>query len=369
MKSEGKAKPLAQHISGMEFAIALVTVLAVFAALCLLGALSWRSIAAGVAAAVLATVWLARKFVTRIGGYTGDCLGAVQQVAGRMGLYFLTPGAIQRPSEVLYDRADSAFARIGGGTHDWPALLAGADWLHVSGVTPALGQRAADGVLTAVRAARAAGAKVSFDGNFRPKLWEAWGGDAPTILRGLMAEADLLFASHRDLQVVLGLEFPQATPQERFAAGAAAAFQAFPHLRQMAATVRVQRSVDHHVEADSSRRQRVQDRRDGTRLVGNSGQRDPRLVAVGGDPRDFVSFHIHSRKLRDDPRSRHVFERRQHAQRQILAHRKPDRARLKHFRSDARQLERCVDGLVTDGLVARIPGPGPDDPVAYRLPA
>ena len=172
---------------------------------------------------------------------------AVQQAAGRMGLYFLTPGAIQRPSEVLYDRADSAFARIGGGTHDWPALLAGADWLHVSGVTPALGQRAADGVLTAVRAARAAGTKVSFDGNFRPKLWAARGGDAPTILRGLMAEADLLFASHRDLQVVLGLEFPQATPQERFAAGATAAFQAFPHLRQMAATVRVQRSVDHHV--------------------------------------------------------------------------------------------------------------------------
>ena len=76
---------------------------------------------------------------------------AVQQVAGRMGLYFLTPGAIQRPSEVLYDRADSAFARVGGGTHDWPALLAGADWLHVSGVTPALGQRAADVVLAAVR--------------------------------------------------------------------------------------------------------------------------------------------------------------------------------------------------------------------------
>ena len=172
---------------------------------------------------------------------------AVQQATGRMGLYFLTPGAIQRPSEVLYDRADSAFARVGGGTHDWPALLAGADWLHVSGVTPALGQRAAEGVLAAVRAARAAGTKVSFDGNFRPKLWEAWGGDAPTILRALMAEADLLFASHRDLQVVLGLEFPQATPQERFAAGAAEAFRAFPHLRQMAATVRVQRSVDHHV--------------------------------------------------------------------------------------------------------------------------
>lgn len=171
---------------------------------------------------------------------------AVQAMPGRMGLYFLTPGAIQRPSEVLYDRADSAFARAGGGRHDWPALLGGADWLHVSGITPALGMQAAEGTLAAMRAARAAGVKVSFDGNFRPALWKAWNGDAPAILRGLMAEADVLFASHRDLQVVLGLEFPQPTPQERFASGAAAAFHAFPHLRQMAATVRVQRSVDHH---------------------------------------------------------------------------------------------------------------------------
>lgn len=81
VKSEGKSKPLAQHMSGAELAIALTTVLAVLAALYLLGALSWRSIAAGVAAVALVTVWLARKFVRRIGGYTGDCLGAVQQVA------------------------------------------------------------------------------------------------------------------------------------------------------------------------------------------------------------------------------------------------------------------------------------------------
>jgi len=200
---------------------------------------------------------------------------AVQQAPGRMGLYFLTHGALQRPSEVLYDRADSVFARAGGGAHDWPALLAGAVWLHVSGVTPALGQQAADGVLAAVKAARAAGVKVSFDGNFRPKLWDAWGGDAPTILRGLMSEADLLFASHRDLQVVLGLEFPQATPQERFAAGAAAAFKAFPHLRQMAATVRVQRSVDHHVLSG------ITALRDGSLLTTPSYEISPIIDRIG----------------------------------------------------------------------------------------
>ena len=170
----------------------------------------------------------------------------LQTAPGRMGLYFLTPGAIHRPSEVLYDRADSAFARAGGGVHDWPGLLAGADWLHVSGVTPALGQGAADGILQAVRAAREAGVRVSFDGNFRPRLWETWRGDAPAILRQIMAEADLLFASHRDIEVVLGESFPQTAYEDRFHAGASAAFDAFPRLQRMAATHRVQRSVDHH---------------------------------------------------------------------------------------------------------------------------
>lgn len=171
---------------------------------------------------------------------------AVGKADGRMGLYFLTPGAIQRPSEVLYDRAGSAFARHGGGEHDWKALLQGADWLHVSGVSPALGQLAADRTLQAVRAARAAGVKVSFDGNFRPKLWEAWHGDAAGILRSIMAEADLMFASHRDIQVVLGQAFSQETSHARFLAGAEAAFSAFPHLQRMAATQRLQHSVDHH---------------------------------------------------------------------------------------------------------------------------
>lgn len=173
----------------------------------------------------------------------------VQRGEGRMGLYFLSTGAVQRPSQVLYDRADSAFARAGGGEHDWPALLAGADWLHVSGVTPALGAQAAAGTLVAMRAARAAGVKVCFDGNFRPQLWKAWNGDSASILRGLMAEADLLFASHRDIEVVLGKRYEQGDAAVRFEAAARDAFAAFPALQRMAATTRDQRSVDHHVLA------------------------------------------------------------------------------------------------------------------------
>ncbi len=167
--------------------------------------------------------------------------------SGRMGLYFLATGAGHRPSEVLYDRVDSAFANTGNDHYDWPAALAGAALLHVSGVTPALGQTTADAAIAAARAAHSAGAMVSFDGNYRPKLWAAWDGDPQTILRGLIAEADIAFADHRDIAVVLGDDNDSAHDTDaRFAAAAARAFAAFPHLQRIATTVRTQHSVDDH---------------------------------------------------------------------------------------------------------------------------
>ncbi len=177
----------------------------------------------------------------------GVCTRGLRPAPGRLGLYFLSTGALQRPSAVLYDRAGSAFAEADPAGYDWRALLAGADWLHLSGVSPALGERAARASLDAAEAAVAQGVKVSFDGNFRPSLWAASGGDAPGLLRRLMACADLLFADHRDMAVVLGLETPQATPEARVAAAADAAFAAFPRLRRLATTLRETRSVDEHV--------------------------------------------------------------------------------------------------------------------------
>lgn len=91
----------------------------------------------------------------------------------RMGLYFLATGAVQRASEVVYDRAGSAFANSSAKDHPWPALLSGAHLLHVSGVSPALGANVAESVLGAVHAARAAGVRVSFDGNYRPRCGDA----------------------------------------------------------------------------------------------------------------------------------------------------------------------------------------------------
>ncbi|MCC8616630.1 sugar kinase [Xanthomonas vesicatoria] len=170
----------------------------------------------------------------------------VRRVDGRMGLYFLTTGAIHRPSEVVYDRADSAFALASADAYDWPALLEGAQWLHLSGVSPALGADVAQATLAAARAARAAGVKVSFDGNYRPKLWQRWQGDARGILHQLFECADVVFADYRDIGVVLGGEFAQDTLEARVEAAAQQAFAAFPQLQLMACTQRVAHNVDHH---------------------------------------------------------------------------------------------------------------------------
>lgn len=170
----------------------------------------------------------------------------VRAAPGRMGLYFLETGAGLRPSSVLYDRADSAFARAQAEDYDWPAALAGASCLHLSGVTPALGPQGALAALAAAVAARAAGVQVCFDGNFRAKLWQQWGADPSRILRELMGQADLMFADHRDIAVALGHEIRGERFETCVAQAAARAFEAFPHLQRLVCTQREQRDVDHH---------------------------------------------------------------------------------------------------------------------------
>ncbi len=171
---------------------------------------------------------------------------AVQFRPGRMGLYFLTAGAGHRPAEVLYDRADSAFALAPTDIIDWDLALAGCSWLHLSGITPAVSRSAAESALRAVRAARARGVSVSFDCNYRAKLWERWHGSAKTILAELVNEADLLFAEQRDIGLILGRDYEGVPAEQRFQKAAGEALEAFPRLQRITTTVRVQRNVDDH---------------------------------------------------------------------------------------------------------------------------
>ncbi len=173
----------------------------------------------------------------------GVDVGGVRFGPGRMGLYFLTPGAGLRPSDILYDRVGAAFARADPAAVDWNAELDGAARLHVSGVTPAIGPNGAAAAERAVAAANRLGVPVSFDGNYRSKLWAEWDGDGPAILGSILAGADLAFVSDQDVGLILGRRFDSRDPAQRLVAAAEAAFAAFPRLTRVAATTRLRHEV------------------------------------------------------------------------------------------------------------------------------
>ena len=121
----------------------------------------------------------------------------------RAGLYFAELGVAPRVSSVLYDRAASAMGRVTPGTIDWPAVFRGARWLHVSGITPALSESAAAVTAEALIAAKQAQLIVSYDLNYRSKLWSA--EKARAVQEPLMEHVDVLIITEEDTRVVFGM--------------------------------------------------------------------------------------------------------------------------------------------------------------------
>ena len=121
---------------------------------------------------------------------------------GRVGLYFVEVGGA-RVSSVLYDRAGSAISKITPGTVDWASVFAGARWYHVSGITPALSDGAAQVTAESLAAAQKAGLTVSYDLNYRSKLWSA--KVARAVQEPLMEHVDVLTTAADDARVVFGI--------------------------------------------------------------------------------------------------------------------------------------------------------------------
>lgn len=136
----------------------------------------------------------------------GVHVGHILRGGDRVGIYFAETGASQRAGNVIYDRAHSAISEIEPGAIAWPDVLAGARWFHVTGITPALGPKAAAAVRGALEAARSAGARVSVDLNYRRKLWSE--AQAQAAMRPLMQWVDVVIANEEDIQAVLGLHVP-----------------------------------------------------------------------------------------------------------------------------------------------------------------
>ena len=128
---------------------------------------------------------------------------SIVRSGARVGIYFAETGASQRASAVIYDRAHSAISEMAPAAIDWDAVMAGAAWFHVTGITPALGEGAAAATAAAVAAAKRAGARVSVDLNFRKKLWSEVA--AQTTMTRLVQQVDVVIANEEDLQAVLGI--------------------------------------------------------------------------------------------------------------------------------------------------------------------
>ena len=122
----------------------------------------------------------------------------------RVGIYFLEKGASQRPSKVIYDRADSAIANADTADFDWDAVFDGADWFHFTGITPALGDNVAAITLMACQKAKERGITVSCDLNYRKKLWSR--DKAREVMTGLMKYVDVCIANEEDAADVFGIK-------------------------------------------------------------------------------------------------------------------------------------------------------------------
>ena len=221
-------------------------------------------------AASLALLGAKARFVTALPQHTiaDACVGFLNGLGvdtshilrtsrGRLGIYFLETGANQRPSNVIYDRANSSVSLTPASEYAWDKIFEGAQWLHTTGITPALSQISADAALHAVRAAKDAGLTVSCDLNFRKKLWN-WepGTDSKALagrtLRGILPYVDVLIANEEDAADVLGIHAANTDVESgqldisAYPDVASQIAAEFPNIQYVAITLRESISASHN---------------------------------------------------------------------------------------------------------------------------
>lgn len=191
---------------------------------------------------------LAQACLQELRGLGVDTRHVLQQ-GERMGIYFLETGSNHRASKVIYDRAHSAIAMAQPGDIDWKAAFFGAVWLHITGITPAISQAAADLSLEAVQAAKALGLTVSCDLNYRKNLWK-YGKTAQEVMSELVQFVDVVVANEEDFQMSLGITAGSHDVESgeldlnNYRAIAQAAMERYPKIKTIAITLRRSYSAD-----------------------------------------------------------------------------------------------------------------------------
>lgn len=168
----------------------------------------------------------------------------------RMGVYFVEFGAGQRPSQVIYDRAHSAMAEASPGSFDWDVVFDGVSWFHVTGITPAISQSAADLTLAAVQAAHEHNVNISCDTSYRNKLWQ-YGKNPIQVMPHIVDYVNMIFANLEDCELSYGLNLTEAETEgkseaERNHCIAEKMFATFPNLQYQVFTHREGFSARHN---------------------------------------------------------------------------------------------------------------------------
>ena len=174
----------------------------------------------------------------------------IARQGSRVGIYYLETGANQRPSVVVYDRAHASIAEAKPGDFDWTSIFDGADWFHITGITPALTPESAELSIEACKAARKHGVTVSCDFNYRGKLWK-YGKTAPEVMTELVKFVDVGIANEEDCQKSLGITVDSDVTSghldvKQYEELAKKVVDTFPSMKVMAITLRESKSADHN---------------------------------------------------------------------------------------------------------------------------
>ncbi|MDX2194861.1 MAG: sugar kinase [Cytophagales bacterium] len=170
----------------------------------------------------------------------------------KMGLYYLETGQGLRGAKVVYDRAHSSFAEAGTNGYDWQAILKGTTWLHWSGISPAVSQKAADATLEALKAAHNMGITISADLNYRSKLWQ-YGATPAAIMEPLISHTHHVFGGIDAPEIYFGIvpkgkktvKNATLTPDDLHSICTQFS-QKFSNIKSVASTLRTIHHVSHH---------------------------------------------------------------------------------------------------------------------------
>jgi len=157
---------------------------------------------------------------------------------------------------VFYNRANEAGAMLKPGDFDWKSIFAGGvRWFHSGGIFAALSETTSELIIEGMKAAKAAGAVVSFDLNFRAKLWKSVGGDKKAVetMRRIVANVDCLVGNEEDMQKGLGVKGPEVTSKSESKLDAGVFYgmientvKEFPNVKMVATTLREVHSTNRH---------------------------------------------------------------------------------------------------------------------------